>query len=223
MPPNTTRPTASAQAQTSTGTSGKAGTAKSSTGTSGKAGTAKASTSTGTSGKAGTTKASTGTSSKAGNGASEASSSSCISVFVYGPLSIQEIFFKVCYGNKNPGPRTRNYHGFKSATIGGYQRLCVKNNELPGITPKPGLTTGGIVITGLTGPKLKKLDAFAGDRYVRRSVTANITKRLPNNMLADGENVAVQTYVFKNANDLEMFEEWDLEKFYRESRAKYTD
>jgi hypothetical protein len=119
----------------------------------------------------------------------------------------QEVFFKVCYGNKNPGPRASVFYIRKMAKLHNYFCVCVKDDDRPGLTPMTGADVTGMLVTGLTAADMKKLDDFAGDRYKRQSVTVTLRKRLGTARFVDDGTTTTQAYFIKRPEDLKN-EEW---------------
>jgi hypothetical protein len=118
-----------------------------------------------------------------------------------------ELFYKTCYGTKNPSEEFRKRHTFQPASISGYQRLRVNGMEYPGITPTSNRTVSGTFITGLTAENLQKMDKYEGGQFDRKQVTITLLKRQGNGNTTNNGSKVGDVWVFKFPHELET-EEW---------------
>ncbi|OAQ64804.1 AIG2-like protein [Pochonia chlamydosporia 170] len=134
--------------------------------------------------------------------------------FVYGTLMAPEVFFSVCYGDKEPPQAIRNLHTFTPAILEGYCRHRVQLADYPAAVPESGREIRGIYVTGLTDANMEKLDYFEGAEYERRTVEVRL---LGKDGEADvgGPMKRASVYVFLKPNDIER-REWDFEEFRRD-------
>lgn len=131
------------------------------------------------------------------------------SLFVYGSLQIEEVMETVV-GRLPPS---------EPASLVGFARRALVDRSYPGLAPRPGETTAGVVFGGLTATELEWLDLFEGDLYERIRVDAQT---------AAGERKRVYVYVIvpeeralldERPWDLEAFRSSNLEPFLEMCRA----
>ncbi|KAK2603464.1 hypothetical protein QQS21_004324 [Conoideocrella luteorostrata] len=136
--------------------------------------------------------------------------------FVYGTLMATEVFFSVCYGDKNPPQAIRDLHTFTPAILQDYCRHRVQFADYPAAVPEPGHSIRGVYITGLTDANIEKLDYFEGSEYERRTVKVQtLEKSGSGEKEVLGTKMSTSVYVFLVAAALEK-REWDYEEFRRE-------
>jgi gamma-glutamylcyclotransferase (GGCT)/AIG2-like uncharacterized protein YtfP len=123
--------------------------------------------------------------------------------FAYGSLMCADIMARVAGGAPMGEP----------ASLSGYVRHPVHGEEYPGIVPAPRGAVSGILYRDLPASAWVRLDAFEGDRYVRRQVSVT---------MADGRVETAWAYVFKpeHAHLLEAGE-WDFGAFLRQGKARF--
>lgn len=83
-------------------------------------------------------------------------------VFVYGTLLWPEIQRRIT-GKIFPG---------QPATLLGYRRGLVRGQTYPSVEPAPDSSVPGLLLTGVDGPSLERLDAYEGSDYQRLRVQA---------------------------------------------------
>ena len=121
--------------------------------------------------------------------------SELLHLFTYGTLTIPEVFLKVTGTTFNQAP----------AVLEGFDCYRLKDQLYPGIIPKPGCVTKGIVYFHLDPDTIKKLDQFEGDLYNRKKVSVYTDDQ--------GKTGAV-TYVLKpGAENYLSSERWSKEAF----------
>ncbi|KAH7152199.1 hypothetical protein B0J13DRAFT_547855 [Dactylonectria estremocensis] len=140
--------------------------------------------------------------------------------FFYGTLMATEVFFRVCYGDKNPPQAIKNMHTFTPAVLEGYCRHRVQDADYPGIIAEGGHTVLGVYATGLTDANMLKLDYFEGSDYDRETVKVKLVKTDGDTKSGD-EYRQTSVYVFNQPNYLEK-KEWDFEHFRAEKMAYWT-
>jgi len=144
--------------------------------------------------------------------------------FFYGTLMIPDVFHSVCYGTKDVAPAIAALHTFTPAILHGYCRRRVKYADYPGMIEDKEHQVFGSFVTGLTRANLDKLDFFEGSQYERTPVKVKLLAEVGNvkgEGNVEGEERTAETYVFKDAGDLED-REWDLEEFRREKLKLWT-
>ncbi|KAK3308727.1 AIG2-like family-domain-containing protein [Chaetomium strumarium] len=145
--------------------------------------------------------------------------------FFYGTLMVPEVFYSVCYLDKNPPKAITKLHTFHPAILPGYCRRRVKYADYPGIVADNGHQVFGTYATGLTRANMAKLDFFEGRQYERRTVTVTVLPGQPGNPKGQaniqGKEEKAEVYVFLDPRELEE-EEWDLEEFRREKLRFWT-
>ncbi|ETS02826.1 hypothetical protein M419DRAFT_7604 [Trichoderma reesei RUT C-30] len=137
--------------------------------------------------------------------------------FFYGTLMAPEVFFSVCYADKQPPKAIQDLHTFTPAILDGYCRHRVQYADYPAIVEEPGHCVRGMYATGLTDANIHKLDIFEGDEYKRIKVKVKLLK-MEDGKEVEGEVKEADVYVFLNPDQLEK-REWDFEEF-REQRMK---
>jgi gamma-glutamylcyclotransferase (GGCT)/AIG2-like uncharacterized protein YtfP len=140
--------------------------------------------------------------------------------FFYGTLMAPEVFFSVCYGDKNPPDVIKGLHTFTPAILDKYCRHRVKHAEYPGIIPEDGHCVRGIYATGLTDANLSKLDYFEGSEYRRDKVSVTLLQNV-HGKEEEGDVKETSAYVFLYPEQLEKIE-WDFEHFRKEKMGMWT-
>ncbi|KAF4449787.1 hypothetical protein F53441_6982 [Fusarium austroafricanum] len=140
--------------------------------------------------------------------------------FFYGTLMAPEVFFTVCYGDRNPPKAIKDMHSFTPAILDGYCRHRVQFADYPAVIAEKGHTVLGIYTTGLTDANMDKLDMFEGSEYFKKKVNIKVLNQ-------DGSTPAKETiketfvYVFNEPNHLEK-REWDFEEFRKSKMKNWT-
>ncbi|KAI8657652.1 putative gamma-glutamylcyclotransferase [Fusarium keratoplasticum] len=140
--------------------------------------------------------------------------------FFYGTLMAPEVFFSVCYGDKNPPKVIKDLHTFTPAILEGYCRHRVQFADYPGVIAEKGHTVLGIYATGLTDANVQKLDNFEGSEYTKTAVQVKLMKK-DGDKTSEGERKETSVYVFNNPSHLEKVE-WDFEEFRKEKMQFWT-
>ncbi|KAM0264281.1 hypothetical protein ACHAQJ_000770 [Trichoderma viride] len=137
--------------------------------------------------------------------------------FFYGTLMAPEVFFSVCYGDREPPKAIQDLHTFTPAILDGYCRHRVRFADYPAIIAEEGHCVRGMYATGLTEANLQKLDDFEGNEYERINTKVRLLKWVGDKEV-EGDLKEASVYVFLNADELEK-REWDFEEF-REKKMK---
>uniref|UniRef100_I1Q506 Putative gamma-glutamylcyclotransferase n=1 Tax=Oryza glaberrima TaxID=4538 RepID=I1Q506_ORYGL len=119
------------------------------------------------------------------------------SVFVYGSLMQDEVVRTIIKRVPPSSP----------ALLPNYHRFNIKGRIYPAILPVQSKKVAGKVITGVTDAELQILDEFEDVEYVRTRVEISLTDT-SETMLAD-------TYVWADAEDPNLYGEWDFEEWKR--------
>ncbi|MGD9948980.1 MAG: gamma-glutamylcyclotransferase family protein [Desulfobulbus sp.] len=101
-----------------------------------------------------------------------------LDLFTYGSLMCEDIMTDVA------GARLR----CTPATLNGYRRFLVKEEEYPGVVAERGGVVSGIVYHGIEPASWQRLDRFEGEMYERKPVTV---------LSADGRTAVVDCYLFR--------------------------
>ncbi|KAF5689422.1 hypothetical protein FDENT_4442 [Fusarium denticulatum] len=140
--------------------------------------------------------------------------------FFYGTLMAPEVFFTVCYGDRDPPKAIKDMHTFTPAILDGYCRHRVECADYPAVVPEKGHSVLGIYATGLTDGNVDKLDMFEGSEYFKEKVKVKVLNK-------DGttpekeETKETFVYVFDNPDHLEKGE-WDFEEFRKSKMKNWT-
>jgi hypothetical protein len=99
------------------------------------------------------------------------------------------------------------------ATLTGYRRHPIKDEEYPAMVPAPAGSVSGILYHDLPASALARLDAFEGGQYVRHPVTV---------LSAAGQPVAAETYIFRpEYAELLLPGDWDYARFLATGRHRF--
>ncbi|KAJ0254027.1 hypothetical protein HA466_0116090 [Hirschfeldia incana] len=90
-----------------------------------------------------------------------------------------------------------------SAQLHGYHLYRLKGRLHPCISPSENGIINGKILTGLTDAQLENLDMIEGDEYVRKTVEVVLTDT--------SVKMQVETFVWANKDDPNMYGEWDFE------------
>jgi gamma-glutamylcyclotransferase (GGCT)/AIG2-like uncharacterized protein YtfP len=125
-------------------------------------------------------------------------------LFVYGSLMYEPVWRRIVRGE------------FRStrASLRGYRRLCVVNEDYPAIVKGAGIVAG-LVWLGVDDENLHRLDEFEGDPY-RRASGAVIGD--------DGSEIPADYYELRESHRGMVSEvEWDAREFERRGLARFLD
>ena len=119
------------------------------------------------------------------------------SVFVYGSLMAEEVVTAILKRVPASSP----------ALLTNYHRFNVKDRIYPAILPVENKKVAGKVMMGISDAELIVLDAFEDFEYVRRRVQISLTDT--------SETMHADTYVWSDAEDPDLYGEWDFEEWKR--------
>ncbi|AEE77510.1 AIG2 protein-like [Arabidopsis thaliana] len=102
-----------------------------------------------------------------------------------------------------------------SAQLHGYHLYRLKGRLHPCISPSDNGLINGKILTGLTDSQLESLDMIEGTEYVRKTVEVVLTDTL--------EKKQVETIVWANKDDPNMYGEWDFEEWKRLHMEKFIE
>ncbi|KFK33767.1 hypothetical protein AALP_AA5G057500 [Arabis alpina] len=102
-----------------------------------------------------------------------------------------------------------------SAQLHGFHRYRLKGRLHPCISPSHTGVINGKVLTGLTDGQLENLDMIEGTEYERKTVEVVLTDT--------SEKMQVETYVWANKDDPNMYGEWDFEEWKRLHMDKFIE
>ncbi|XP_010526283.1 PREDICTED: protein AIG2 A [Tarenaya hassleriana] len=94
-----------------------------------------------------------------------------------------------------------------SALLPGFHRFRLKGRVYPAVLPSENGKIPGKVLKGLTDDELKMLDLFEDVEYDRKTVEVVLTDT--------SEKMQVETYVWGNKDDPDLYGEWDFEEWKR--------
>lgn len=69
-----------------------------------------------------------------------------------------QVFFSVCYDDRDPSKETRAKHTFVPAVLHGYCRRRVVHCDYPGMIEDPDHSVFGMLVSGITKGNLERLD-----------------------------------------------------------------
>lgn len=124
-------------------------------------------------------------------------------LFAYGTLMCEDIMQQVA--GCLPAP--------VSATLAGYRRRAVRDEQYPGVVACPESCVQGVLYRRVPGFAWPRLDGFEGDMYLRRRVRV---------ALADGAVLPAETYVVRPRFVARLApDEWSLAEFLRSGKASF--
>ncbi|KAG7626965.1 unnamed protein product [Arabidopsis thaliana] len=126
-------------------------------------------------------------------------------VFVYG--SFQEPAVVNLILECSPVMVSAQLHGYHVYRLKGRLHACISPSE-------NGLINGKI-LTGLTDSQLENLDMIEGSEYVRKTVEVVLTDT--------SEKKQVETYIWANKDDPNLYGEWDFEEWRRLHMDKFIE
>ncbi|CAH8387459.1 unnamed protein product [Eruca vesicaria subsp. sativa] len=124
-------------------------------------------------------------------------------LFVYGSLQDPQVVYVVL--NRVPD--------HVSAVLSGFHRFRIKNRLYPTILPDGTGEVTGKVLKGITDEERKLLDEFEDVEYDRKAVEVVLTDT--------SEKLQVETYVWANKDDPDLYGEWDFEEWKRDERETF--
>ncbi|KFK29712.1 hypothetical protein AALP_AA7G169200 [Arabis alpina] len=125
-------------------------------------------------------------------------------LFVYGSLQEPQVVYVLL--NRVPD--------HISAVLSGFHRFRLTGRVYPTILPDSTREVTGKVLKGITDDELKLLDEFEDVEYDRHTVEV---------VLKDtSEKLQVETYVWKNKDDLDLYGEWDFEEWKRHDKEDFV-
>ncbi len=125
------------------------------------------------------------------------------SLFAYGTLMCPEIMAEVC------GCRVAG----RPATLRGYRRLAVRDEEYPGLVEEEGAELEGVLYRWLPQSVWPRLDRFEGEEYQRKVVEVEPFEGRPASAF-----VYVTSPLFRHRlSD----EPWDFDHFMKEGRGRF--
>jgi gamma-glutamylcyclotransferase (GGCT)/AIG2-like uncharacterized protein YtfP len=126
-----------------------------------------------------------------------------ISLFVYGTLVLPEVMEAVA-GRAFPS---------RPAELPGFARFRLRDRVFPGIAPRPGATTSGLLCDGIGCAALELLDEFEGDLYERLRLQVR---------LSGGAAEPAHVYVIRPEHrELLTPEPWDPQHFTERHLSGY--
>ncbi|XVF48132.1 hypothetical protein PTKIN_Ptkin03bG0166200 [Pterospermum kingtungense] len=118
-------------------------------------------------------------------------------VFVYGSLLADDVVRVLL--NRIPPSSAALLHGF--------HRFSIKGRVYPAILPVQNDQVTGRVLLGITDPELHILDEFEDVEYRRTAVKVSL--------LESSQKLQAHAYVWDNANDPNLYGDWDFEEWKR--------
>ncbi|XP_075506050.1 AIG2-like protein D [Primulina tabacum] len=91
------------------------------------------------------------------------------------------------------------------AILPNYHRFSIKERVYPAIIPVENKKVVGKVLIGITPPELYILDTFEDAEYERKTVDVLLND--------SSEKLQVETYVWQNKTDPNLYGEWDFEEW----------
>ncbi|CAL5040363.1 unnamed protein product [Urochloa decumbens] len=125
--------------------------------------------------------------------ASAAAPAGAHSVFVYGSLMADEVVRTILKRVPPAAP----------AILPNYHRFNIKGRIYPAILPVESNKVAGLVVMGVTDEELQVLDAFEDVEYTRTRVEISLTD--------SSEKMLADAYVWTDAEDPNLYGEWDFE------------
>lgn len=100
------------------------------------------------------------------------------------------------------------------ATLPGYQRFQVRDEQYPGIVVADDQKVTGILYLNVSADAMKRLDLFEGDMYRRESVTCDL----------GGETLPAMTYVVKEEHAHRLTSNaWDFDTFLKDGKQLFEN
>ena len=109
----------------------------------------------------------------------------------------------------------RRVYSKSAARLYGYRRLCVKNEDYPGLIEYRHAYVDGVLVYSVMPPDIIVLDRFEGEYYCRKKIKA---------VSENGEEIAAETYVFREEyRGLLTKTEWSEDRFRRHGIDRFVD
>ncbi|KAJ0230855.1 AIG2-like protein B [Hirschfeldia incana] len=99
-----------------------------------------------------------------------------------------------------------------SVTLPGFKRFRLKGRLYPCVIPCEGGEVHGKVLMGLSDKELANLDAVEGNEYEKVTVEVD-----------NSEKMTVNTYIWINKHDSDMYGEWDFEEWKQLHKPKFME
>jgi len=100
-----------------------------------------------------------------------------------------------------------------AAILMDYACYKLSGRDYPGIVPKRGMSTHGVIYQGLSRDQLERLDDYEGEEYQRQRVVV---------VTESGQELQAWSYVVQPGyHHLSTGLDWSLETFRREKLAQY--
>ena len=126
-------------------------------------------------------------------------------IFIYGSLMFDRVWDVLI----------RCAYSKTAARLYGYRRLCVKNEDYPGLIEYRHAHVDGVLVCSVMPPDIIVLDRFEGEYYCRKKVKV---------VSANGEEIDAETYVFREEyRGLLTKTEWSLDHFRRHGIDRFVD
>ena len=113
----------------------------------------------------------------------------------------------------------------KPAILHNHRRHRVAGADYPAIIPTPKASVRGTYVMGLTKSDVAKLDIFEGSEYKRVDVKVNVLDVVGDadgKGNVEGEEIAVQTYVWISRASYLEDKEWDFAEFQKEKMKRWV-
>ncbi|CAI0438816.1 unnamed protein product [Linum tenue] len=124
-------------------------------------------------------------------------------VFVYGSLMADEVVHVLL----NRVPQS------SSAILNNYHRCGIKGRVYPAIIPMEDKSVEGRVLCEITQPELEILDTFEAVEYERHTVEVSLPEK----------KLEVNTYIWLNKDDPDLYGEWDVEEWRRLHMSEFLE
>ncbi|KAJ0230858.1 AIG2-like protein B [Hirschfeldia incana] len=99
-----------------------------------------------------------------------------------------------------------------SVTLPGFKSFRLKGRLYPCIVPSEAGEVQGKVLMGLSDKELANLDAVEGNEYEKVTVEVD-----------NSEKMTVNTYIWINKHDSDMYGEWDFEEWKQLHKPKFME
>jgi gamma-glutamylcyclotransferase (GGCT)/AIG2-like uncharacterized protein YtfP len=129
--------------------------------------------------------------------------SSVHKVFVYGSLLADDVVRALLKRVPTSSP----------AILNDFHRYSIKGRVYPAILPLKNKKVTGRVLLGITDPELNILDEFEDFEYERRIVDVSLVD--------SSEKLQVNTYIWSNSIDPNLYGEWDFEEWKKQHMADF--
>ena len=137
-----------------------------------------------------------------------------------------QVLYRVCYGSSTATSFQKSLLTIRPAILHDHCRHRVLDRDYPAIVPSPKGSVRGTYVQGLTDGDVFRLDIFEGNEYERRKVKIRILEVEGDEEgkgNVEGEEVAVDTYIWVAGEDELEDGEWDFGEFRREKMHMWID